>query len=359
MFRVLIIDDEPWSREVVKSLGPWSKLGLQVIGEAEDGNEGLRKIEDMRPDIVVTDMRMPGTDGVELLEKMRNKWPMLKIIVMSGYDDFHYLKQAIRSKAIEYLLKPINPEELSYALQQCKLELETLQRADTQPLMPLFESGISIQRYTGHRERIYTSLLELNREKATELFHKLIEDIENSKLSGADAGQKKRVAADLMLLLEQFLSEQSVTLGQLLPKDAVLHRSIEEQQVTEPLRATLELYERAIDALQAYRYSRNRLDILDVKSYIDVHYQDVISLESIAAQFLISKEHLSRMFKLSMNENLSDYIVRKRMEKARALMTEEGLSIKHAAQLVGYEDIAYFYRVFKKYFGMTPGELRK
>src|SRR5665647_984121 len=96
MYKVMIMDDEPWSRKVIIQLGEWDKLALTIIGEAEDGTQGLRMIAELTPDIVVTDMRMPGIDGVELLKALNDKHPLLKIIVMSGYDDFVYLKQAIQ-----------------------------------------------------------------------------------------------------------------------------------------------------------------------------------------------------------------------------------------------------------------------
>jgi two-component system response regulator YesN len=82
-------------------------------------------------------------------------------------------------------------------------------------------------------------------------------------------------------------------------------------------------------------------------------------LDTVAQRFFVSKEHLSRAFKSQSGENLSDYISRKRMEKAKELIVEGELAIKHVAKLTGYEDVAYFYRVFKKHFGQTPGDLRK
>jgi two-component system response regulator YesN len=129
MYKVMIIDDEPWSRKVIKQLGEWDKLQLTIVGEAEDGTQGLRLIGELTPDIIVTDMRMPGIDGVELLKVLNERHPALKIIVMSGYDDFVYLKQAIRSQAKEYLLKPVDPDELNAALTQCVRELQEAKQA--------------------------------------------------------------------------------------------------------------------------------------------------------------------------------------------------------------------------------------
>ncbi|MEK6264348.1 MAG: helix-turn-helix transcriptional regulator [Clostridium sp.] len=84
-----------------------------------------------------------------------------------------------------------------------------------------------------------------------------------------------------------------------------------------------------------------------------------ISLDTIAHHFFISKEHLSRIFKVYTGGNISEYIIRIRMEKAKTLILEDKVAVKHVARMTGYNDIAYFYRVFKKHFGITPGELTK
>ncbi|QNK56380.1 response regulator [Paenibacillus sp. PAMC21692] len=462
MYNVFIMDDEPWSREVVKSLGEWEKLGLRVAGEAEDGTEGLRQIGDQLPDIVVTDMRMPGIDGAELLQALYVRHPGTKLIVMSGYDDFIYTKGAIRSRAMEYLLKPISPEDLNAALARCKEELD--REAGTRS--SIFVSGEDVQRYAGHRARIYASLLSLDKGRVAGAFETLARDLASAKTSVAEAGGSSRIASDLLFMLEQFLSEQEVTLEQLLldrgvagagdaEKDAgsgtgaaaatvtnadvgpgavksrvidtgsvagadgalgpgvnesrsmdagsftdegadqgtnrssatvadfvagifpgsdsssniKKNRKIDTATGSVTLRSTAspqeavlavgEIYALAVDGLLSLRQSRSKLDMEDVVAYIDAHFQDAISLETVSGQFLISREHLSRAFKARTGENLSDYIMRKRMEKARSLIAVDRLPIKHAAQLSGYEDIAYFYRVFKKHFGITPGELRK
>ncbi len=157
MFNIVIIDDEPWSREVVKALGAWDNLGLRIVGEAEDGSGGLKLIEEHRPHIVVTDMRMPGLDGVGLLKTMNERFPALKIIVMSGYDDFEYLKQAIRSRAVEYLLKPIDQGELNAALARCVQEMKQAGKtAIASWTMPFaFADAGLLEQYVAARARIF------------------------------------------------------------------------------------------------------------------------------------------------------------------------------------------------------------
>jgi two-component system, response regulator YesN len=120
--RLVIIDDEMWSREVVKKLIHFEKFSLELVGEADNGLDGLKLIENLKPDIVITDMKMPGLDGLQVLKKL-SKYPHIKTIVMSGFDDYDYLRQAIHSKAIEYLLKPIKEDDVNAAIERCINEL--------------------------------------------------------------------------------------------------------------------------------------------------------------------------------------------------------------------------------------------
>lgn len=181
MYRVLIIDDEPWSREVVKALGEWERFQLSLVGEAEDGTEGLKRIGELEPHIVITDMRMPGLEGVELLKAVNERFPSVRIIVMSGYDDFVYLKQAIRSRAVEYLLKPIDPEELNASLAQCVRELEQAKvKVNMSLRTPLvFSDAAVLDRYLAYRQRVFGYLLELNKPAVLHTFEKLEEYLES------------------------------------------------------------------------------------------------------------------------------------------------------------------------------------
>lgn len=119
------------------------------------------------------------------------------------------------------------------------------------------------------------------------------------------------------------------------------------------------MFAQAIEDLQETRQKRSKLDMNEVVAFIDRNYKETLSLESLADYFHISKEHLSRSFKTFSGDTVTDYIIRKRMEKAKQLIVEHKLSIKHAAEMTGYTDLAYFYRVFKRHYGFAPGNFAK
>lgn len=358
MNKVLIIDDEPWAREVVKALGDWDRLGLRIVGEAEDGKEGLRLMKELGPHIVLTDMRMPGVDGVELLKQINVQFPLLKIIVMSGYDDFTYLKQAIRSRAVEYLLKPVDPDELNAALAKCIHELQTQkQTVNTSWDSPLvFPSTPAMDRYVALRQRIFAALFELSKPAVLQALDKLEEFLNNIFPEGLEPALIAKIGDDFLSILKQFMLENEAGFE----FNSTLN---EEHRHRTDVLGTLTIiqtnYLDAIDKIEALRKTKNRLLIPEVKDYIDKHYIEPITLESIAGKFYVSKEHLSRVFKTTVGENLTEFIIRKRMELARELLQQPHISIKEAALMTGYTELAYFHRVFKKQFGLTPREIQK
>lgn len=124
MRKVVIVDDEKWVRiGLIRSI-PWESLGLELAGEAANGREGIELAMRVRPDILFLDMRMPGVDGREMIGILQRELPGTVTIVISGYSDFEYMKEAIRHRAFEYLLKPVKREELASVLQRALEELE-------------------------------------------------------------------------------------------------------------------------------------------------------------------------------------------------------------------------------------------
>lgn len=105
MLKLLIVEDELLVRKGLITAIDWNSLGFEVIGDAADGQEALDIARKMHPDIVLTDVRMPKMDGIELIKVLRNEFPSTKVVVLSCYDDFEYVKEAMRLGAVDYILK--------------------------------------------------------------------------------------------------------------------------------------------------------------------------------------------------------------------------------------------------------------
>lgn len=117
MLKILIIDDEEIIREGLRSVIDWASFGCLLVGEAEDGDEGIELVAKLKPDIVFTDIRMPGLNGLEMISKIKQQKLECKIIILTGFRDFAYAQEAVRLGAFRFLLKPTKTEEINNALE--------------------------------------------------------------------------------------------------------------------------------------------------------------------------------------------------------------------------------------------------
>jgi len=121
-YKVLFADDEYWTREKMARIIPWEKYSLEFLKPASDGEEVLERLSEEKPDILITDINMPYVNGVELLKKVHTEYPELITFVISGYDDFEYVRDSFLSGSIHYLMKPVGKIDLINALSKA-LEL--------------------------------------------------------------------------------------------------------------------------------------------------------------------------------------------------------------------------------------------
>ena len=115
---LIYVDDEKHVRDAVKMIVEWKRFGFTDIFEAEDGEEAMRMALQERPELIVTDMRMPRADGSKLLEWISHHCPESKVIVVSGHDDFEYVRSTVKYGGIDYILKPIDVDQLNDAVQK-------------------------------------------------------------------------------------------------------------------------------------------------------------------------------------------------------------------------------------------------
>ena len=121
--RVLLVDDEIMIREGFKRLFDWDAHDCEVVGEAADGMEALTRIDTLRPDIVIMDINIPIMNGLKVIQLSRIKHPEIAFVIVSGYDDFSYCREALRMQITDYILKPVNYEEFGSCIDNLKISL--------------------------------------------------------------------------------------------------------------------------------------------------------------------------------------------------------------------------------------------
>ena len=121
--RVLLVDDEVMIREGFKQLFDWQAHDCEVVGEAGDGMEALTQIDTLRPDIVIMDINIPIMNGLKVIQLSHIKHPNTAFVIVSGYDDFSYCREALRLQITDYILKPVNYEEFGTCIDSLKISL--------------------------------------------------------------------------------------------------------------------------------------------------------------------------------------------------------------------------------------------
>ena len=202
LYRIILVDDEEEVRKSIIREIDWTAVGVAVVGDAEDGEDALEKIENLEPDVVLTDIRMPYMDGLTLAERIRQKYPSMKIVIFSGYDDFEYAKQAIKLNVTEYILKPVNVEELTAILKRIKTNLdeEIEQKRNVNLLRENYKRSLPIL-----REQFLKDLI--SRPMDGETVQTLLREYDIPL-----AGAKKWIAIAVELELEQELTQEEAPL---------------------------------------------------------------------------------------------------------------------------------------------------
>src|SRR5512141_1537217 len=155
-YKVFFVEDEIITREGIRDNVDWQASGFEFCGEATDGEMALPLLRTAQPDVLITDIKMPFMDGLQLSKIVRERMPWIKIIILSGHDEFEYAQKAINLGVTEYLLKPVTAQDLHYALQRIAAQIDR-ERHDQENLEKL-KSQVEENR-AALRERLLLNLV--------------------------------------------------------------------------------------------------------------------------------------------------------------------------------------------------------
>ena len=215
MLRVLIVEDEDIIRKGIAYTMDWMSMGCVIAGEAADGREGVEKILELEPDIVLADIMMPHMDGMEMIRQTKDK-VHYKSVILTSYAEFSYAKQAIDLKVSDYLMKPVDEDELKQVIARVAAEI-----AKEQEIEKLYEkqnTGMNMQDYyirAGKESPHITQLLKITEERFAEKIS--IEGIaEELGVSASYLSRKFKNATGLTYLdfLNKYRIQQAIKLGE-------------------------------------------------------------------------------------------------------------------------------------------------
>jgi two-component system response regulator YesN len=417
MIKLLIVDDDVWIREGLRRNIRWEQAGIEVAGTAADGEEALKRMEELRPDLVLTDIQMPFLDGLQLAERINADYPGTKVVFLTGYDDFSYAKQALRLQAADYILKYEDNEVILNAVASAASTLLAEKRgAETaRKSQALIQNKFFAELFEGcaNPEWARKELDNLGIAAPEACFRVAViqpEDIRRFARSG-EGDNAELLLFSIHNICSELVSEpfpyrysavynNRVNLLFNLPAPADKEGTAEHlTEHLEEIRRTLEnclklqvsiglgscregieriaiSYSEALNAAQLkpiiggagvfvsgeIRHSQNSHHTLlkEMEQYMRLHFhEEELNLTAIADHVHISSAYASTLFKKYKGMNLSEYLIQLRVDKAAELLSTTDAKSYEVSEQVGYRNPQYFSVLFKKHYGKSPSEYRR
>lgn len=407
MYKILIVDDEPLILEGMQYVIDWEEHGAEIVARASNGEEALAILEQDTIHIVITDIKMPGMDGLQLIERAKSRGMNLKFIVLSGYDEFELVKKAVVHGVENYLLKPLEEEELSSTLLNTidKLEHELHLSIQNRQNYSIVKENILYRWVNGHigndellsRAEFLNIDLDFDRYMAGHV-HIASRQISSEAPEAAD-GETKRgplsfavlnVCAETVggygncmlfsslngdpILLFAWNGEDTLEqkrLAKLLEACAMNVKTYLKLDIAISLGSTVHDYRSVhLSYREACRTKDRGLPpsgavdsthpiMTRIIKYIDNHYSEEMSLKTLSHQFNFNAAYLGQLFKKSTGEMFSAYLNRVRIENAKRLLAESHMKAGDIAIKVGFSNVQYFSNIFHKLTGLYPTDYKK
>ena len=350
MYRLVVIDDEYIVVEGIKAMIARKKLNYKVVGCAYDGIHGLEVIEREKPDLVITDIRVPGLDGLSVIEAAKESCPEIVFLVISGYTEFEYARRALRLGVKGYIDKPISIEKLTEALdmveKECflareeNLELEKRRRGQEQ-IKILFDQSVRMM-MRGNRN---VGEFQKYASKAVKIIMEVYPNLEDFS----------REVTKYLCVLCDILSE---SMKQVQREMLFSYQEMEKKKSIEEI----QLYARSVirnlsKYMEADKTGSSHAVILEVLAYLEEHYNEDIGLNELADKVGMSTAYISVLFKNEVGISYIKYLTNMRIAQAKKLL-KEGYRVNEVSDMVGYNNYRYFSDIFKKYVGQTPNEYK-
>jgi two-component system, response regulator YesN len=400
MWKVLIADDEPKIRRGLRSLIGRCGEDLEVVAEAEDGEEAYGKAVELQPDILLVDVRMPIKGGLELIESLGTALPDRIIIIVSGHDEFEYAQAAVKLRVFDYVLKPVDAAGFMAVIGRARAELEDRREAGKYAAWARsqLERNLPVLRESFFRDWVSGSLARGEAAEALSLLGislsspSILIAARFSERSGGGPSEVKGVVGPRRLamvamrtVMESALpgpgsyvfEDGTETLLALAPglgeeELAALAQRIEAwatdrlgrapalatRLVSDPRAGLGEAYEELCAELAAG--DNCEAFVVLARNYLDKFYWNpALCLEDAAAELQISPGYLSRLMKREIGFSFVEYLNRVRVKKAIALMGDPAAKAFEVAERVGYRSQHYFSRAFKKVTGVSPTDYKR
>ncbi|OAS22103.1 response regulator transcription factor [Paenibacillus oryzisoli] len=358
MIRVLIVDDSMLICNSLSKFVSGHNDTTVVAGTASNGVKALEWLENYYADLCITDIRMPAMDGLELIEHINRLYPWMKCMVVSSYDDFQYAQRSMKLHALDYILKPIHPHAIHESLSSATDRIIQGRNHEAAQLI--------LRKLPMNRSWMERWIEHIQTQRIENMPMLIVETLE--LLEGWAAGSYYLLNAMSNLWLQSVIEEMGKDKLRLELDEGKDLGLVDNLLSVGAIRsyfrlcAVRRLEEGANSLMFAMRGIRDHQSIRVVdtmKQYIQIHYGEKINLQDLADIVMHNKTYMCTLFKQETNMTVWAYIVAERMTQSRDLLLNSPLKVYEIANRVGYEDVDYFTKIFKKHFGLSPLEYKK
>lgn len=369
MYRAFAVDDEPSVIEGIKIMIPWNELDFELCGTASNAADALARIEELRPHLLISDIRMPHLSGLELVSEARKLGFDLEFILLSGYSDFSYIQQAMKSQVFDYLLKPLDRDEMTSVLRKVKAKLDNVFLTEygfTQEDIDEFKNGRRLLDMSGSAESFggsdedgqWKRFVNNFDEELTKTL-KLMDLSDAGKLIEALFGyfshknahlQEMRIIINSCIYhILRIAFERNIRLN-----SELLSEEGEALDAAAMKKHLTGIISRVINLMLEDRRRTSRSYLYEVKEYIEEHFKDELSVSQLAKMKFLEAGYLGEAFIRQFGCSISEYQHRLRIKRAIELMETTNMRLSEISSAVGYNNYNNFFSHFEKITHKKP-----
>ncbi|WP_276356600.1 response regulator transcription factor [Cohnella caldifontis] len=358
---MLLVDDEPLVLEGLKFMVDWQGHGFRVCGEASDGEEALERIQELSPNLVVTDIRMPSIDGLQLIKRCSEEQRLrCRFIILSGHEDFSIARQALPFGVIDYWLKPIDTDEIHRTLRQLKEEWNGAEAAGTSSESaptphawsdPAAVSAAADETLHEAEDELLLAVEANDKRRIGEAANRLCNRLQQTfETPALRKSYLSHVLLDLLWKTAEWREDGS-------PSETVTESVGFLQNEPAGWNAPLESF--CLEAAARLALRRSKAGPAgEAVRYIHSHYAEPLQLQTVARELHFQPAYLGQLFKKHVGMSFLDYLHRTRVEEAGKLLRRTDMKVADVARAVGYADPELFAAKFKKFKQVPPSQYK-
>ena len=347
MKKLVVIDDEYLVIEGIRVMLKRIGKDYELVGSASDGQTALELIENVHPDVVFVDIRMPGLSGLEVIEHFYKKYPDMIFVLVSAYKEFEYARKGMELGVHSYLGKPVTMDKLKNTLE--KIDEEFQERPDN--------TDVEHQRVIQDLRLSINAIVELINDSSTENWEEEVQRIQlllkkaNYNLSEYKEESYKLTMAASAAFYEKWKQYEH-------DFNFPLFNNIEELQTIEEVDEYVFLIlQRIFEKISVRKIGSSHRVITQILDYINQNYSQDFGLNEMAEMVHMNHAYLSILFKDEVGISFVRYLTQIRMAHAKELLLK-GEKVQDVSVAVGYNNYRYFCNIFKKEEGVTPMQFK-